>query len=834
MYQRQVCFVCGGGGAELSLYSKPREKGPYFPFLDTHSPPRGARQPQADGLIDSCQVCYQFLNQQWESFEITKTPPIKRLYWLKRVDNGTFTGAEMRIQGEYAAQIMGLQYHPTSTGTLSPYEYSYPGKDSSEVESVAVKKSFTPEESTVPSKKAVSVVASPSKSSLPKSSATKIAPGDGDAALDLSVTTSGKQANTKSMDEKKINLDKVKTEKLPSRQESQVIVCYVCGQECPLSLGRFISAQKNSNDEPFFPFLEKMSPPSGCMPLTKHGLTKACSECRKTLSRQWRYYESNNFLEDQRMYHINDIPVFNLRREIDKLTMEERRNLNCLATESEQMTEVCYLCVQKFQRSYMRWIHTTKAPNDTDTFSMYFPIIRKLACPEGAIPMDMEGRVLGCRACYSYLQGQWQAYQGEDVPMEKRQFLMRPIRPPYDGEEKKKDAEFASKMSLDQKGIIVTDKEGSQRLLNINTSPSQSAVNRTDVPESPLISPYNQASGLLAIASGSFPFSSAAIPNSTMFQGSRLAQQLINQPLQIKKEPEESNISSSIDANIMKKQKSSGNENLADADMGKKNKSSVNENQPDRSDANKGKKQKSSVNENQADADIGKKQKSCENENQVSNYDVNKKSEAQFIASENSYCFLCGYDCREEIWHLQAQPGIMSPADVSSKKPPPPFFPFLVHRRQAVRARPISSDGHVKVCGVCYVNMTEQFYESQQTGIMPWEAKYTTESVRCILCLKMTQRINAVTMKLPKAELQELRKETSAQIFSNDEESKQPLMVLVCRICVEQQVKASTAVPSRKSLDISHDSDIDVEGVEDEVRTSMQLCMIFFILYTIE
>ena len=120
---RIICFVCGSQGAEHRLRIKPFENEPYFPFLEHHDPPKGSRIPSKDGIVDSCRVCNAFLCQQWETYERSHTPAIKRLYWLKRADNGHFTGAEMRLQGEYIAQIMGLQYQPgTFDGRSSPLD----------------------------------------------------------------------------------------------------------------------------------------------------------------------------------------------------------------------------------------------------------------------------------------------------------------------------------------------------------------------------------------------------------------------------------------------------------------------------------------------------------------------------------------------------------------------------------------------------------------------------------------------------------------------------------------------------------------------------------------
>ncbi|XP_075796056.1 genetic suppressor element 1 isoform X3 [Pelodiscus sinensis] len=82
------CFVCGGAlgrGQALKLQVKaPRERQPFFPFLQHQEPAPGAQEVSAEGCALVCAVCRCFLAEQWEAFERSRTPLEKRMYWLKR------------------------------------------------------------------------------------------------------------------------------------------------------------------------------------------------------------------------------------------------------------------------------------------------------------------------------------------------------------------------------------------------------------------------------------------------------------------------------------------------------------------------------------------------------------------------------------------------------------------------------------------------------------------------------------------------------------------------------------------------------------------------------
>ena len=245
-----VCFVCGANGPIESRINikQTNDGGPYFPFLEHHDPPQGARMPSSSAQVEACRICYSFLLGQWESFERSKTPAIKRLYWLKRADDGQFTGVEMRVQGEYAAQVIGLQYNPAL------YE-NEPLKD----QKVSPRKKEPVTES--------------------------------NDVLDLSVGSHVKKTKEPSSH--------------PERVSERKFVCFLCHTEWNEQKETVVyAASVGGSREPFFPFLVKMNPPKGGKCMSSRGTVQACIDCRTALCLQWDQYEVHKVKQEKRVYTI--------------------------------------------------------------------------------------------------------------------------------------------------------------------------------------------------------------------------------------------------------------------------------------------------------------------------------------------------------------------------------------------------------------------------------------------------------------------------------------------------------------------------------------------------
>lgn len=380
---RLICFVCGSPGADASLRTRQNSREPYFPFLANHDPPKGSRLITSDGVVDSCAVCYMFLTQQWDSYERTKTPAVKRLYWLKRSDNGSFTGAEMRIQGEYIAQVMGLQYPPGVDERATPENVpAHPDTDVTNQTSASYRQQSEDEKSLKRSKKNYD-------SNISKNS-----------ALDLSTS--------KKNSEYKHGYDS------ESDKRAEKCVCYICGDSFPLTNYNFITVADQGQGEPFFPMLERVQPFPGAEGITRQGQVKGCNRCKNVLFQQWQAYEMSGTPHQLRNFKI--------ARDTD----QERPDVKpeSYASNENSSSYYCYICGCPYKGDHVRLLNTLP-PKRPSTSAMFFPFVRELKRPSSAEPLRSDGTVIACMKCFGHLSYQWEMQESEGVSVYHRQYSLQ-------------------------------------------------------------------------------------------------------------------------------------------------------------------------------------------------------------------------------------------------------------------------------------------------------------------------------------------------------------------------------------------------------------------------
>ncbi|XP_014770320.1 genetic suppressor element 1 isoform X2 [Octopus bimaculoides] len=693
MGSRTVCFVCGNLGADSGriLYTKPRlDKGPYFPFLEDHEPPKGARLLGADGTVDSCRVCHAFLTQQWDTYERNKTPSVKRLYWLKRSDNGQFTGAEMRLQGEYIAQVMGLQYNPGSVD--SGFNSSSPNVTKSRLISLA----------------------DPYAALDTRGAAA-------DVALDLSVHKNNGHSSSSSRDYRSNNTDEVTnfdphaksnssnattvTDKCRSSSSSSSssakYVCFTCGALQPWITRRFIFAFRQPSGDPYFPFLTRFSTRAGAAPLSDKGIAAVCNICRRTLYQQWKDQEMANISIENRTYRINKEKYPDTKDNIcisssinaggsssssnsshvSEKTLSGSNNNTTTTTSSTTNKEICYLCGQFMSHSSSRLLHTLT--KDSRSNMMHFPFIRDLPRPEGAHPLNPDGTVIACRVCVDHLATQWHMYESQGVKLSQRQFTL-PInlnRATY------------TYQSSDSSNFPTSEGDVSQPL-NIQITSG-----------SPVPTVPTGSQGLLAIAT-SITSSSTAHNNGEVSNRSNVSSVYSNQfP---------SSSSSTIDARRVPVDMKP---NLAALD----NSLNINNN-----------------NSSSSNTIIA----------------ATIPHPLQCVSSlPKKVCFLCGESGLVANMHVLCSYPARHDAKVPNGQTNP-FFPFLANRDPAQGAETMSDEGTVMSCQYCYHMLLKQWkdYENCKTPGTSnrWLRKYVLKNFTCYVCSRTAERKKICTLQVPK------------------------------------------------------------------------------------
>ncbi|KAL6268762.1 hypothetical protein P5V15_001887 [Pogonomyrmex californicus] len=428
----RICFVCGavGHSEQHWLRVKPSPGGspnePYFPFLESHEPPNGYRGEGArSGAVKACNLCYILLLQQWESYEREARPHSQRIYWLKRCDGGPFTGAEMALQGEYAAQVLGLtndqapqlrqENRPVGISPRLPPNSPSPRvveqvrPPSNSVAEVPRPHSNTAEthrhleQARLTMESPHHRLQSPHQRLQSPRQPIEDARMSNEAALDLRHAPRSSPAPQPTLpppaaiysggSSSSVGTD-ILDLSMPDKN-SVTEVCYVCGDEFKRGSLSHIAAKPlptqpnpSSSPPPFFPSLMLHPRPSRSRPMDSAGRVQACSACQNHLLIQWKAYTRQGVPHSDRNY-----------------TLRKRQ-----APAMDTTTFICYTCALEYPSSSIRLLYCCPNPEK----EVYFPFIYSLRPPSGASPISPQGMVQVCSICYKAIPQKQQVFGGEN------------------------------------------------------------------------------------------------------------------------------------------------------------------------------------------------------------------------------------------------------------------------------------------------------------------------------------------------------------------------------------------------------------------------------------
>lgn len=398
------CFACGASGASDSyqLRIKPNTEKPtesYFQFLETHEPPTGCNpiQPNQQS-VKACYLCYNTLNLQWENYERDGKPHMQRIYWLNRKDGKPFTGADMAVQGEYAAQMLGLTDGPPhSNPNQQPSHRSQSSNDYLSSYSQSNLENTTKQNE--------------SNNGLAKTGdmlSTKIPKNDSNSG-GLSRPSSRNERAPNSRPQSRDN-----QQPIPSKSND---VGFTAGQPSSFAQRKFKLAN----------FSNSYSSPSP-------SLTTSVTQLNSNVTAS----TNANFPSQSRLSMADDdCSALDLRNSSIGSNSVNLSSIQGIGSNSNSstgsagggsigggtdildlsmpdknsVTEVCYVCGDEQRRGSLMELNTCVPKDAKDLEKPFFPIFDEShARPARSRPKDPKGMVQACKSCYNHLMTQWQNF----------------------------------------------------------------------------------------------------------------------------------------------------------------------------------------------------------------------------------------------------------------------------------------------------------------------------------------------------------------------------------------------------------------------------------------
>ena len=212
--------------------------------------------------------------------------------------------------------------------------------------------------------------------------------------------------------------------------DTTTFVCYICSLDYHSSSLRLLYSRPNTENEPYYPFIEQQRPPPGASPISPQGMVQVCTVCYKATKEKHHGFMSNE--QPPLKKRRGNSHTFSLPRDPSDPSFGNDPTSQGNGDDDERLLPAdvtCPLCRRKFAIGFFLFLHSRPPPKGGFP---YFPFLSDLPRPEELAELedDSHQRVRVCKACNTGLINQWTVFQREQVPVEERIYAVQSLISP--------------------------------------------------------------------------------------------------------------------------------------------------------------------------------------------------------------------------------------------------------------------------------------------------------------------------------------------------------------------------------------------------------------------